>query len=71
MKLLRNVFLVLLLLILSAAGCVFYAFKIEPYRLKTNEYTINKTQSDSTPVKIIQISDLHIKKILHVSVWKK
>lgn len=61
MKLLRNVFLILLLFILSAAGCVFYAFKIEPYRLKTNEYTINKTQSDSTPVKIIQISDLHIK----------
>lgn len=61
MKLLKYIILILSLLILTAGGCVFYAFKIEPYRLKVNDFDLNEKQDGRTDIKIVQISDLHIK----------
>lgn len=61
MKILRRILVVIVLLILVIAGCIYYAFKIEPYRLTVNEYTLNEERSDSEHLKIVQISDLHIK----------
>lgn len=61
MKILRNTGIAVILLILTAAGCIFYAFRIEPYRIKVNTYTLNKNQDSTVPVKILQISDIHIK----------
>ena len=39
----------------------FYAFKIEPYRIKVNEHTMNEKRKDINNLKIVQISDIHIK----------
>lgn len=61
LKLLRNILISILLLILVACVSVFYAFKIEPYRIKYNEYTLTEEQENTSHIKIIQISDLHIK----------
>lgn len=61
MKLLKYILLILFLLIVTAGGCVFYAFKIEPYRLKVNDYDLNEKQDGMKDIKIVQISDLHIK----------
>lgn len=57
----RNLFLLLLLLVITACGCVFYAFKVEPYRIKIEEITLNEKKEELLPIKIIQLSDLHIK----------
>lgn len=40
---------------------MFYAFKIEPYRLKVNEYYLTEKKEDTKPIKIVQFSDVHIK----------
>lgn len=61
-KLIRNFFILFLILILLAGGCVFYAFKIEPFRLKLHQFTLTEKQDGTVPYKIVQISDLHIKK---------
>lgn len=61
MKLLRNIFIIIILLLFIIAGCIFYAFKIEPYRLTLNEFTLNEQQDDSAYIKVVQFSDLHIK----------
>ena len=61
LKLLKNILICILLLILVGCCSVFYAFKIEPYRVKYNEYTLNEKQENMSHIKIIQISDLHIK----------
>lgn len=61
MKWLKRIALLLIILILAVAGCVFYAFKIEPYRIKVNEHTMNEKRKDTNELKIVQISDLHIK----------
>lgn len=61
MKFLRFVFLSLAAVFLLAGSCVFYAFKIEPYRLTVHEYCLTKQQADKAPVKIVQFSDVHIK----------
>lgn len=60
-KLLKRFFICLFILIFASACCVFYAFKIEPYRLAVHEYTLNEKQDGAVGVKIVQISDLHIK----------
>ena len=46
MKWLKRIALLLIILIFSVAGCVFYAFKIEPYRIKVNEHTMNEKRKD-------------------------
>lgn len=64
MKVLRNITIFSICLILIVGGGVYYAFKIEPYRIKLNEYTLNEEQAaydNSLKVKIVQISDVHIK----------
>lgn len=61
MKILKRILVVFVLLILVVAGCIYYAFKIEPYRITVNEYALNEEQSDKEHLKIVQISDLHIK----------
>lgn len=61
MKLLRNLLIIIFLSFLTVSGCIFYAFKIEPYHLKLREFTLTREQIDTEDLKIIQISDLHIK----------
>lgn len=61
MKVLRNIALLFLIFIVAIAGCIFYAFQIEPYRLKVHPYNINQQQEGTTGYKMVQISDLHIK----------
>lgn len=48
------------LIVLLVVGCIFYAYKIEPYRITTNEHSINNKSGDNK-VKVVQISDIHIK----------
>ena len=57
-KIFKTIFLVVLLTALLAGGCIFYAFKIEPYRITANEYTLG---GEADPIKIVQISDIHVK----------
>ena len=61
MRILKRLLLAVCLLFLLTAGCIFYAFKIEPFRITTNTFAINEGGSGSESVKIIQISDIHIK----------
>lgn len=61
MKLLKKLFIMLFLSMITILSCIFYAFQIEPYRLTVNEYYLNDKQPEKIPVKIVQISDLHIK----------
>ncbi len=61
MKILKRIVIVFILLILAAAGCIYYAFKIEPFRVSVNEYTLNEEKAGANHLKIVQISDLHIK----------
>lgn len=57
----RKIGLVLGLLVMLGLGCLFYAVKIEPYRLVVNEYQLNKPASGKQRLKIVQFSDTHIK----------
>lgn len=61
MKILKRIFIFLILLILLVVGCIYYAFKIEPFRITVNEFALNEKKSDDEHLKIVQISDLHIK----------
>lgn len=61
MKFLKRLFLFLTAVLLAGGLCVFYAFRIEPYRLTVNEYPLNSRGEVSDEVKIVQFSDLHIK----------
>lgn len=61
MKIFKYLCIFLLSMILIGAGCLFYAFKIEPYRLAIKEFNLNEQTKDSEEVTIVQISDLHIK----------
>lgn len=54
-------FVIIIIVILVGGGCILYAFKIEPYRLEVNEYTLNSNIENTTEIKIVQFSDLHIK----------
>lgn len=45
--------------LLLAGSCVFYAFRIEPYRLTAKKFVLNEKTTDS--VKIVQFSDVHVK----------
>lgn len=60
-KRIRTVFIFFLILILCAGGCVFYAFKIEPFRLKVHTLTLTDASDGALPCRIVQISDVHIK----------
>lgn len=60
-KVLKRLFTVLFLLVLSCAGLLVYAFKIEPYRLTVNQFSLNEDAGAADEIKIAQISDIHIK----------
>lgn len=60
MKIIKTIFIVILIMILIIVSCVIYAFKIEPYRVKINEQ-VYKTGDRTSNVKIAQFSDVHIK----------
>lgn len=62
MKLFRCILILFSAVIISGGSCLFYAFKIEPYRLKVREYDVTERKADKEPVKIVQFSDVHIKK---------
>lgn len=59
LKFLKIFFGTILLIILLAGSCIFYAFKIEPYRITANEISLNGQSSEI--LKIVQFSDTHIK----------
>lgn len=59
MKVFKFFFKLIVVLILIVAGLIFYAFKIEPYLLTVNKYSLNEKSTNA--IKIIQFSDLHIK----------
>lgn len=60
LKFLKFLLGAILILFLLFGGCIFYAFKIEPYRITSNELYLNEKTSDF--VKVVQFSDTHIKK---------
>lgn len=60
-KFLLLVLSVALLVVFVAGFGLFYAFRIEPFRLKVNECRINKDGYMEEDLKVIQFSDLHIK----------
>ena len=45
-------------LLILIGSCVFYAFKIEPYRIASNQLYLNEKTSDF--IKVVQFSDTHI-----------
>lgn len=61
MKILKRLFFAVGFLFLLFAACIFYAFRIEPFRISLNTYTVSEKKTNTEPVKIIQISDIHIK----------
>lgn len=61
MKLFKFIFGTLSVILIMAGSCLFYAFKIEPYRLNVNEYYLTDKKAEVEPIKIVQFSDLHIK----------
>lgn len=61
MKIIRRIMSLILVVILIIGGCIFYGYKIEPYRVKTNSYDINNKVKSNNKVKVVQISDIHIK----------
>lgn len=60
-KFVKNTVIVFLMIFLTAAGGMFYAFKVEPYRLTVKEYDMNERKPETESVKVVQFSDTHIK----------
>lgn len=48
-------------LLIIGTSSVFYAFKIEPYRLSVKAYDLNEPAFSEKGLKIVQFSDTHIK----------
>lgn len=61
MKFLKFILISLVTILIIAGSCMLYAFKIEPYRLKVNEYYLTEKKENTMPIKIVQFSDMHIK----------
>ena len=59
MKFLKIVFISISMILLLAGGCIFYGFKIEPYRITSNEYHLSEKTSEA--IRVVQFSDVHIK----------
>lgn len=59
MKFLKILLISVSMILLLAGGCVFYGFKIEPYRITSNEYHLSEKTSEA--VRVVQFSDVHIK----------
>lgn len=61
MKVIKIIIFFVLIIVLIVVGCFYYAFKIEPYRIELNQYTINEKTKNTIGLNIVQFSDLHIK----------
>lgn len=46
---------------IAIGALTFYSFRIEPFRLRVNEYDLNKVNESQNVLRVVQISDLHIK----------
>lgn len=58
-RILRCILTVILVIALFVGCCVFYAFKIEPYRVTTKEIELNA--ASQAYLRIVQFSDTHVK----------
>lgn len=54
-KIFENFFGTVFTLLILIGSCVFYAFKIEPYRIASNQLYLNEKTSDF--IKVVQFSD--------------
>lgn len=61
MKTIRFILLLFFISIIYISSCLFYAFKIEPYRLKVQDYYLTEKSPEKKLVKLVQFSDVHIK----------
>lgn len=61
MKIIKRLFILIFILILLGLAALYYAFKIEPYRVVTEDYDLTEVTDGSEEVKIALISDLHVK----------
>lgn len=61
MRFLKFIFSSLFIVFILASGCLFYSFKIEPYRITVNEYDLTDQKQGSDFIKIVQFADVHIK----------
>lgn len=61
MKLIKRLFKILIVLMIAIGALTFYSFRIEPFRLRVNEYDLNKVNESQNVLRVVQISDLHIK----------
>lgn len=61
MKFFKSILISVFAILILSVSCMFYAFKIEPYRLKVNEYNLTDKRTEATTIKIVQFSDVHIK----------
>lgn len=71
MKIFKKLLLLVIFFTVILGGAFFYAFEIEPYRIRINEYQLNEKQAGRKEFKIVQISDLHIKEDLPPKIWTK
>lgn len=62
MKLFKYFFLICTAVFLLAGAVIFYAFHIEPGRVRINTVSLSKASAAAGQIKILQFSDLHIKK---------
>lgn len=53
-KFLKNFFGTVFTILILIGSCVFYAFKIEPYRITSNQLSLNEKTSDF--IKVVQFS---------------
>lgn len=60
-KFFRITFIIVVTMVLLISSSIFYAFKIEPYRLQVNSYNLSNGGTLEDTVKIVQISDIHLK----------
>lgn len=58
-RIIKYILKIIILLCIIIGGCLFYAFRIEPYRLTINQFEINPNNSQQ--LKVVQFSDIHIK----------
>lgn len=58
-KLLKWFLIPTVIIIVISFSLIFYAFKIEPFKLNVNNIDLSSTQSSS--LKLVQFSDTHIK----------
>lgn len=55
------ILIILLILIVIAIGMAVYAFKVEPFKLEVDKHTLGDKSPNADHIKIVQISDIHIK----------